>query len=348
MDIEERLINGYLGYSITEDGKVIGKKEKPLLPYKRPDGYSEIMLYRKGDNGRYKRDKWLVHVLVAMHFLPHNIDTLRPPKGIEVNHKNKDRSDNRVENLEFVTSRENKIHAHTYGEDIKKWERCVIQMTLDDEVIGKFTSIKEAESKTGVKLYNISKACRGTIKTAGGYKWKYDDDKTEKIPESWENWAVVKDFDDYRVSKIGEIFSVKRMKLMKPQVKGGYIIVKLLKEGVGYYKRVHILVAEVYIPKPNSVMPLVVNHINGDKRDNCVENLEWMTYKENSQHACDTGLCPRPVGKAVIQCDDHGNTISTFETIKEASEKTGANSTTIAMVCNGKRCRSGGYVWKWG
>ena len=60
---------GYPGYSVTSDGRVIGKKGRPLVPYKRPDRYNDIKLYRKGDDGRYKRDTWLIHILVAVHFL---------------------------------------------------------------------------------------------------------------------------------------------------------------------------------------------------------------------------------------------------------------------------------------
>lgn len=346
MEEKEVLIIGYVGYSVTENGTVIGKKNKPLSLYQRPDGYSEVKLYTKGEDGRYKRESWLVHILVAMHFLPHNFNTFRPPKGVEVNHKNKIRTDNRIENLEFVTSKENKIHCHNYGK-IKKWERSVIQMTLSREYIAEYSSLKEAESKTGVKLYNISKACRCITKVAGGYLWMYNDNKTRNIPKDWKKWSVVDKFNEYRVSKNGDVFSVKRMKLMSLNCDGGYFTVKLCKNGKGYKKRVHILVANAYIYKPISDSQLIVNHKNGNKQDNNMKNLEWVTPKENSQHACDAGLCPRPKGKSVIQYSNYGIEISRYNTIKEASQKSGANPTSIAMVCNGKRKKSGGYVWKW-
>nr|QBK85818.1 MAG: NUMOD1 domain protein [Marseillevirus LCMAC101] len=69
--------------------------------------------------------------------------------------------------------------------------------------------------------------------------------------------------------------------------------------------------------------------------------------KENSQHACDTGLCPRPKGKAVIQYNIDYNELGRFDSLKEASEATGANPDTITLVCKGKRNKSGGYKWKW-
>ena len=77
-----------------------------------------------------------------------------------------------------------------------------------------------------------------------------------------------------------------------------------------------------------------------------MSNLQWCTYQQNSQHAVDTGLCPRPVGKAVVQLSKEGEFVAQYATMKEASEATGAPADTIKLVCVGKRKTSGGHKWR--
>ena len=109
----------------------------------------------------------------------------------------------------------------------------------------------------------------------------------------------------------------------------------------------HVIVAKAYLPTSSSDKT-EVNHINGNKGDASVENLEWVTPKENSQHAVNTGLVPKPRTKAVVQYNkQNGTKIAEFATIKAAHEATGASMTTISLVCNNIRNMSGGFWWRW-
>ena len=95
---------------------------------------------------------------------------------------------------------------------------------------------------------------------------------------------------DYYINKLGEIFSKKRHKQRKLKLSNcnGYSIVCLHVNGKQKNEYVHRLVAKTYIPNPDNRKE--VNHINGIKTDNRVENLEWCTAKENTNHAVSMGL----------------------------------------------------------
>jgi len=109
--------------------------------------------------------------------------------------------------------------------------------------------------------------------------------------------------DAYQVSDEGEVYSIERVVLgsdgieypfpagkraKSANIQNQYFMVCLYKNNVGYQKYVHRLVSEAFIPRiPGKP---AVNHIDGDRQNNKVENLEWVTYSENSQHAVDTQL----------------------------------------------------------
>lgn len=96
-------------------------------------------------------------------------------------------------------------------------------------------------------------------------------------------------FKDYCVDKSGRVYSIKSCMFLKPQQqRTGYYTVALRNEFEIKTVSVHRIVAMAYIPNPDGKPQ--VNHKNGDKSDNNVDNLEWMTSKENVQHAHDTGL----------------------------------------------------------
>jgi len=96
----------------------------------------------------------------------------------------------------------------------------------------------------------------------------------------------IKGFKDYYVTRDGRIFSNKRNELTEmvlKEDKDGYLEVGLYSNGKRYFRRVHRLVANNYIPNPNNYPQ--INHKNGIPSDNRVENLEWTTCAENIRHS---------------------------------------------------------------
>ncbi len=114
-----------------------------------------------------------------------------------------------------------------------------------------------------------------------------------------EVWKDVPEYEGhYMVSNIGRVRSIKpgKEKIMKTATGDQYPRNAFCKDGVQKNLRIHTLVAKAFIPNPENFP--TVNHIDGDKNNNNVSNLEWASYGQNNLHACNVGL--RPIVKPII------------------------------------------------
>lgn len=160
----------------------------------------------------------------------------------------------------------------------------------------------------------------------------------------------------YQVSNLGRVKSLRmwssvqrrycqRERILKQyQNTTGYFQINLKTNGTRRLGLVHRLVAQAFIP--NLENKREVNHINGIKADNRVENLEWCTSQYNTIHAYKTGLEIHPTRK-VVQYDLQGNQIKEWASIRGASVAVGVYEANISACCRGLRNKAGGYIWKY-
>lgn len=164
-----------------------------------------------------------------------------------------------------------------------------------------------------------------------------------------EIWRDIKNYEGiYEVSNLGRIKSISRNgtikenRILKPNKVMGYSQVGLQKYGTRKYKKIHRLVAEAFIPNPENKKE--VNHKDGNKANNCVDNLEWVTTSENQLHSY---YELKNNIKSVIQLSLNNEIIKEWESIAKVEQELKISNADICKCCKGKRKTAGGYKWRY-
>lgn len=153
-------------------------------------------------------------------------------------------------------------------------------------------------------------------------------------------------FPDYEISNLGRVcsFKGKYPKILKlGKNPKGYLCVNLYTDRKRVMKTIHRLVAEAFVPNPENKPQ--VNHIDENKLNNEVDNLEWVTCGENINHGIGNKRRAEARSKAVVQYTSDGVFIAEYSSLAEAERITGIAYQSICSVCRGKRKTAGGYLW---
>lgn len=178
-----------------------------------------------------------------------------------------------------------------------------------------------------------------------------------------EVWKDIKDYEGlYQVSNMGRVKSLPKLKktptatfMTKERIKSfsyckGYFRVSLTKKGINKHYFVHCLVAQAFLGDANG---LTVNHKDENKKNNFVENLEYLSIGENIRYG--TGIqrsaksrTDNPLtGTAVNQYTLDGAFVKRYISIKQAKKENGFHKENISLCCQHKRNQSNGYIWRY-
>jgi hypothetical protein len=168
-----------------------------------------------------------------------------------------------------------------------------------------------------------------------------------------EIWKSITGFETkYLVSDLGRVKSLSRDYkygshddvILKTNDRRGYEGVTLFDNGKRYYKAVHRLVAEAFIPNPDNKP--CINHKDENRKNNRANNLEWCTYSENSNYGNCRKKISNRVSRRVYQLSKDGEIIKVWDSMSKASESLGVHLSEISKCCKNHKFTAGGFRWR--
>lgn len=283
--MKQIMINNELtSYFITKDGRLFNKATNNWYKGIIRAGYRSYDLRHK--NKRYSRQ---AHRLVAEAFIPN-------PNNLPiVNHKDGNKLNNTIDNLEWMTAADNLNHAY----------------------------------KTGLKVKTNGKESR----------IKYDKDLNDEIWKPYKNTI-------YMISNKGRARNTRTNNIMKGKIRAdGYVEWCLTIDHKKHSYMAHRLIYETFYGPIDKDM--VINHIDGNRINNQLDNLEQITQSENVIHGIYINRSNsriRPVGKYTLE----GELLQVYPSCAEAARQNiGCYSNRISMVCNDKKKTHKGFIWKY-
>ena len=161
-----------------------------------------------------------------------------------------------------------------------------------------------------------------------------------------EVWRPIAGYEGlYEVSSFGRIRSMRYGYLLTPDEARGYLRVTLYKNGTRNRQTIHRLVSKAFLPNPCNKP--AINHIDEDKSNNRVDNLEWCTQKENCNHGNRNKKISSGISKPVKQLSKAGKLLAIWESMTIASEVLGISLSEISVCTREHHKSAGGYKWRY-
>ena len=310
-------------------------------------GTSSLSGYREvGICGR----KFKVHRLVAYAFLG------PPPSEAawQVNHIDGNCSNNRKDNLEWASHSENVRHSFatnpSRGNSGPSLARPVMIRHVGSEKWTRFSSIKLAAEAMSQPCETVRRRCHRNSQV-DGYEYKFAPVRQVNLPG--EEWRPMIDPRSGRFVRGRMVSSLGRIKSKAGHIsfgyvqKDGYVSTKILMGSKTRSELVHRLVAASFLGPPPSPEHSHINHKDGNKSNNAVENLEYVTPAENMAHrfACQKG--PHPLSKSVLSRTYGTNEEWTAHpSMARAAKTLGLHTFHISNCARGERRQTDGYEFR--
>ncbi|CAJ1399515.1 unnamed protein product [Effrenium voratum] len=303
----------------------------------------------------YKRARiggksYMVHRLVARAFLG------PPPFAAytQINHIDGDPHNNAANNLEYATPSQNRQHwLQTAVDRTSGGPTRPLYCRSSAGAWSYFESLTEAAHALGLAGSNISKCCQGRLKHVGGYECQY----AESAFLPGEEWriaqypGVIQAISNWMVSSHGRVKTSRGRITHGTLTKAGYFAmytVSLTRYGLSSRPLVHRLVAASFLGQPTAA-DLQVNHLDGNRGNNHVWNLEYATPAQNAQHASTLRAgcrVQRPNARKPVLARENGGLWIHFESCKAAAAYAGVHAASVSQICHGKFRRTKNWEFK--
>jgi hypothetical protein len=341
-----KIIDEFPNYSISNLGRIKNTNTNLILKPCLKSGYFNVSL----TNNKFKKN-CKIHRLVAFAFIPN------PENKSDVNHKDKNKLNNNLSNLEWMTRKENNLHRckdiiiktnkNKHVNRINKNTNEIIEKYDSIELAGEWAYNNNFTKTIHNGRNSIGNCVNRLSNSAYGFGWEYENKYEDLENEIWKE-VIIKDIDisihgnkKYYVSSLGRFKNTLGMIMENYKVnENGYIRVYIYNKTYA----VHRLVAFAFLNNPDNKEQ--VNHIDGNKLNNSVDNLEWVTNKENQIHKFKTGLGNNFTRK-IGQYDLEHNLIKEFISIAGAARELNIGKSSIGGVCKNIYKQAGGFIFKY-
>lgn len=307
-------------YELSNTGKFRNKKTGHVL---NTSWIVRTVTLPMKDGGR---KSFCIHILVANAFLPP--DHSKPFVGF----KDGNSQNCHVNNLFWTNKHEAQLRAVANGKRKRTTGRAVIKFDgYTKRTLRTYESVRKAADDNGLKrLTLLGRIKRGSVIDGIGYTYAVQELKEE---EEWRQIPTER-FTNYEASSQGRIRNKTTQHILSQwETRFGYLSVNIQCDVF----LIHRLVAMAFLPHPPPEKTQV-NHIDMNKKNNCPDNLEWVTASENMHHAR---------GRSVVQLTMDGKEVARFDSIRHAQDHTGTKEYMISKMCNGVNCSAGGFRWKY-
>jgi len=239
------------------------------------------------------------------------------PKNMVIDHIDRNRANNILENLHYVTISDNNLNKTINEKLDPKSSKKIYQMDINGNIIKLWDNVKLAAEHFNINIHTLESAAYNGSRITNGFKWRFSEPINKIDGEIWKK--IIINTQVVNTSNLGRIQRGNNLPTYGSLNSHGYRRTHVLKKEY----QVHCIICEAFHgpkPSPNHV----VNHIDKNKQNNKSENLQWVTSKENSEHA---------LAKSVTQYTLDKKFIQKFISITQASVKTGIDINHIKTQC---------------